>query len=135
MKVEKNVNRIIDSKKNLMVGNRFKDFLTKEEILSQTNDYFITTFTGWSFTGMPKEVWLKYPFRTAFSGSHSDAQFSIKYDDKIWTHKEAEHIHLKQDLNESFKQDWIVGVENPIIHFGNGMVNRNEIESECIWWE
>ena len=107
--------------------------LSKDEILSQTNDYFTTTFTGWSFTGMPKEVWLNYPFRTAFSGSHTDAQFTIRYVlndyNDIWTHKDAEHIHLKQESNNTFKQDWIVGIEKPIIHFGNGMINRDEIES------
>lgn len=136
---EEDINKIIDNDRNLMIGKRLEDFLSKDEILSQTNDYFTTTFTGWSFTGMPKEVWLNYPFRTAFSGSHTDAQFTIRYVlnnyNEIWTHKDAEHIHLKQESNNTFKQDWIVGIEKPIIHFGNGMINRDEIESECIWWE
>lgn len=112
------------------------EYMTLEEV--ESNDgYFKTYFTGWSFTGASKEVWLKYPFQVSVGGSQTDAQFVMRFvgrdGGEIWTHPEASHIHLKENTHIRLERDWIVGVQEPIIHFGDGKINGEDIDEGNVW--
>ena len=113
-----------------------EEYMTLEQVQKQ-NDYFKTYFTGWSFTGASKEVWLKYPYRTGIKGGGTDAQFVLRYvgrdGGEIWTHPEAFHVHLKENHQNTLERDWLVGVQEPIIHFGDGKINREDIDEENVW--
>jgi len=112
------------------------EYMDLEEAQSH-KDYFKTYFTGWSFTGASKEVWLKYPFQVSIWGSQTDAQFVMRFvgrdGGEIWTHPEASHIHLKENTEIRLERNWLVGVQEPIIHFGDGKINREDIDEENVW--
>ncbi len=127
----------VNDEVNLCVGVYDDDFMTRTEVKNSKQNYFTTKFTGWSFTGMSREIWLKYPYQTSSKESNTDAQFSLRYairgGNEIWTHKDAEHIHLKKTLSKTEKSNWIVGVEEPVIHFGDGKLVGENIPSELVW--
>ena len=127
----------VNDEVNLWVGVHDDDFMTRTEVKSSKKNYFTTKFTGWSFTGMPRDIWLKYPYRTSSRESNTDAQFSLRYairdGNEIWTHKDAEHIHLKKTKTTTEMSHWILGLENPVIHFGDGKLVDENIPSELVW--
>ena len=112
-----------------------------QEVQKRNDDFFETYFAGWSFTGMSKETWLKYPFQCSWNGNGTDAQFAMRFFEsnngsKIYTHKDSHFIHLKEeetDDNQYLKRNWLVGEEEPVVHFGDGKLLRDEIESEHIY--
>ena len=122
---------------NQRLGTDEFSFVSQLEVNEMNDDYFLTNFTGWSFTGMPRSVWLDYPYRTSSMNSNTDAQFSLRYavrDGKeIWTHKDAHHKHLKTNQNATEISHWILGLEEPVIHFGDGKLVGENIPSELIW--
>ena len=112
-------------------------FMRIQEV-EETEGAFRTYFAGWSFTGMRREVWLRHPFQVDYTGSCSDAQFAFRYvhndDGIILTHKDAYFHHLKEK-DATLKRDWIVGVDEPIIHFGKGATSLSEVPSESVWFK
>tara|TARA_R110000851_G_scaffold268367_2_gene421098 strand:- start:104 stop:967 length:864 start_codon:yes stop_codon:yes gene_type:complete len=111
------------------------------EVQNKGDNYFETLFTGWAFTGMARDVWLNYPFQTSWIGNGTDAQFVMRYlesspENKIYTHKDSYFIHLKEKEtknNPYLKRNWLVGEEEPVVHFGDGKLLRDEIETEHIY--
>ena len=112
-----------------------------DEVQNKGDEFFETYFAGWSFTGMKKEVWLKYPFQCSWNGNGTDAQFAIRYfeandTNNIYSHKESYFLHLKEeetDDNQYLNRNWLVGEEEPLVHFGDGKLLREEIETEQIY--
>ena len=112
-----------------------------DEVQNKGDEFFETYFAGWSFTGMKKEVWLKYPFQCSWNGNGTDAQFAIRYfeandTNNIYSHKESYFLHLKEeetDDNQYLNRNWLVGEEEPLVHFGEGKLLREEIETEQIY--
>jgi hypothetical protein len=119
----------------------FPPYLMSQEQVNQMGDnYFQTYFAGWSFTGMSRDFWLNYPFQCSWKGMATDAQFAMRFfegecGEKIFTHKDSWFLHLKEDTaNGAFlKRNWLVGEEEPIVHFGDGKLLRDEIETEHIY--
>jgi hypothetical protein len=114
--------------------------ISQEEVDGMGDEYFETFFAGWSFTGMAREIWLKYPFQCSWNGNGTDAQFALRFfeeeiDGKIYTHKDSHFIHLKKEPSDGpfLKRNWLVGEEEPMVHFGDGKLLRDEIESEHIY--
>ena len=112
-------------------------FMTIQEV-ERFDKPFRSYFAGWSFTGMKREVWLNYPFQTGIHGSATDAQFAFRYvhkdDGVILTHRDAHHIHLKAE-DTTHVQNWIVGVDEPIIHFGEGVSEVSKIPETSVWFK
>ena len=115
--------------------------MSMQEVQQRNHDFFETYFAGWSLTGMEKQVWLDFPFQCGLNGNGTDAQFAMRFFDsddesKIYTHKDSYFIHLKEEETEDnsyLKRNWLVGEEEPIVHFGDGKLLRDEIETEHIY--
>ena len=115
--------------------------MSQEQVDNMGDDFFQTYFAGWSFTGMSRDVWLKYPFQCSWNGNGTDAQFAIRYfeandTNNIYSHKESYFLHLKEeetDDNQYLNRNWLVGEEEPLVHFGEGKLLREEIETEQIY--
>jgi len=114
--------------------------ISQEQVDSMGDNYFPTYFAGWSFTGMSKDIWLKYPYQCSWKGIGTDAQFAMRFfegegDSKIYTHKDSWFLHLKEKISEKgfLKRNWLVGEEEPVVHFGNGKFLREEIDAENIY--
>lgn len=111
-----------------------------DEVQNRSDEFFETYFAGWSFTGMSRDVWLKYPFQCSWNGNGTDAQFAMRYfeandTNNIYSHKESYFIHLKEvetKDNDFLKRNWLVGEEEPVVHFGDGKENREDILPEHI---
>jgi len=113
--------------------------MSQEEVNDMGDAYFETYFAGWSFTGMSRDIWLKYPFQCSWNGNGTDAQFALRFFEeesnrKIYTHKDSYFIHLKEEPSHGafLKRNWLVGIEEPITHFGEGKENREDILPEHI---
>ena len=112
-----------------------------QEVQQRNDDFFETYFAGWAFTAMSKKHWLKYPFQCGWNGNGTDSQFAMRFFDsedesKIYTHKDSYFIHLKEEETEDnsyLKRNWLVGEEEPVVHFGDGKLLRDEIETEQIY--
>jgi len=114
--------------------------ISQEQVNSMGDDYFLTYFAGWSFTGMSKEIWLKYPYQCSGKGIGTDAQFAMRFfeaddNNRIYTHKDSYFIHLKEEPTDGgfLKRNWLVGEEEPVVHFGDGKLLREEIDAENIY--
>jgi len=116
-------------------------FMSQEQVDFMGDKYFQTYFAGWSFTGMSKEIWLKYPYQCSLKGGGTDAQFAMRFfekehEGKIFTHKDSGFFHIK-DVNAAeggfLKRNWLVGVEEPLVHFGEGKVSREEVDEKDIY--
>ena len=107
-----------------------------EEIEDRENPEIETYFSGWSFTGASRKIWLNYPFECSVMDCQSDIQFSIRYVNRdggiIHSHKDAYFIHLKKNT-DILMSEWLVGVEAPITYLGKGKIHREDIGVENIW--
>ena len=107
-----------------------------EEIEDRENPEIETYFSGWSFTGASRKIWLNYPFECSVMDCQSDIQFSIRYINRdggiIHSHKDAYFIHLKKNT-DVLMSEWLVGVEAPITYLGKGKIHREDIGMENIW--
>lgn len=112
---------------------------SQEQVDGMGDDYFQTYFAGWSFTGMDRETWLKYPFQCSWKGIGTDAQFAMRFfehdDSKIFTHKDSWFLHLKEEPTHGafLKRNWLIGEEESVVHFGEGKLNKEDIESSQIY--
>tara|TARA_B100000282_G_C31736757_1_gene493890 strand:+ start:2772 stop:3659 length:888 start_codon:yes stop_codon:yes gene_type:complete len=106
-----------------------------DEVQSMGQEPIKTYFSGWSFTGASRDVWLKYPFMCSLMDSQSDIKFSVRYinDDggEIFSHKEAYFHHMKKNTN-ILVDEWKVGVEPPTVYRGTGFVDRSKIKNQDI---
>ncbi len=114
--------------------------MSQEQVNEMGNNYFQTYFAGWSFTGMSRDFWLNYPFQCSWKGMATDAQFAMRFfegecGEKIFTHKDSWFLHLKEDspTGTFLNRNWLVGEEEPVVHFGDGKLLRDEIETEQIY--
>ena len=109
------------------------------EVQNKGIDVFKTYFAGWSFTGASRQVWMKYPFMVSVLGEHSDTQFALRYVNRdgqdIYTHKDSSFIHLKEVNNDALVRNWLVGVERPVVHIGQGVISLDELDNGNILWE
>ena len=139
--LESNKNKGLDFWKDRINALIFTKMMKFEEVKQMDEGFFETYFAGWSFTGMDRETWLNYPFQCSLNGSGTDSQFAMRFFDsedesKIYTHKDSYFIHLKEEETEDnsyLKRNWLVGEEEPIVHFGDGKLLRDEIETEHIY--
>jgi hypothetical protein len=110
-----------------------------QEVQEMDTDVFRTYFAGWSFTGASRDVWIKYPFIVSILSGQSDTQFALRFVNRdegvIYTHKDAYFTHLKEVDNDFLNREWLVGVETPIIHSGDGKISANDIRRDTILWK
>ena len=108
---------------------------TYDEIQKQGTTPIETHFSGWSFTGASRKIWLKYPFQCSMKNCESDLHFAARFVNRdggmIYSHKDAYFIHLKQ-TSDIFMDSWLVGNEVPLTHKGFGEIHRKDIHSEEI---
>lgn len=139
--LESNRNKGLGFWKDRINALTFNKMMKFEEVKQRGEDFFETYFAGWSFTGMDRETWLNYPFQCSWNGNGTDAQFAMRFFDsdssnKIYTHKDAFFIHLKEEEtpdNEFLKRNWLIGEEEPVVHYGEGKLKREEIEASQIY--
>ena len=77
--------------------------IIKTHEINTLPDEFETSFTGWFYTGVRREIWLKYPYQTmstklALPGASTDAHWSkrVLHDKKYkqMCYKQARVLHL-----------------------------------------
>jgi len=96
-------------------------FLTNQSVQKLEDDIIRTYFASWSMSGMTRDMWLKYPYKTMGSGDRTDLNFSMRFcqeeSNKIFSHKKASFLHLKPTAGLSMGPGsvttWLVGVSKP----------------------
>lgn len=92
---------------------------TEEEIREIPVPIFRTWFSGFVFTGIKRELFLKYPLITnAATGCQSDFELSYRLQQDgipIFVVRDASIIHLKKHQDFSLESNWLVGVRPPQI--------------------
>ena len=102
------------------------EFYTRNET-KLFESMFRVYFIGSSLTGMRRELWLRFPYVThPATGQQSDVMQSRHLNEagiSIWTHPDAEIIHLKQDPSETYPASWANTEGSPKVvahHFWKG---------------
>ena len=110
-KLNKNKNLFWNLSPNML------QFSYKTHQIAALPDIIESAFTGWSFTGMHRKIWLEYPYNVmSCEMASSDLNFSRrilndkKYKQRIL--KNANCIHISNNVFHKSNVDWSIAFNN-----------------------